>query len=75
MFMVDPSDSGSPPAQVRIPGAVPGLVMNWTKRGFAMTSKFIAMAAAVVASATAAGAADLGHPVKAAVDYVKVCDT
>ena len=40
-----------------------------------MTSKFIAMAAAVVASASAAGAADLGKPVKAAVDYVKVCDT
>ncbi|MDR3493619.1 MAG: porin [Ancalomicrobiaceae bacterium] len=39
-----------------------------------MKSKFIAMAVAAVATASAANAADLGHPVAAAVDYVKVCD-
>ncbi|MDR3372910.1 MAG: porin [Ancalomicrobiaceae bacterium] len=39
-----------------------------------MKSKFIAMAAAAVASVSAANAADLGHPVAAAVDYVKVCN-
>lgn len=39
-----------------------------------MVSKFIAAAAAVVVSATAAGAADLNKPARVAVDYVKVCD-
>ena len=39
-----------------------------------MKFKFLAMAAAVAATATSAGAADLNKPAKAAVDYVKVCD-
>ncbi|MDR3493618.1 MAG: porin [Ancalomicrobiaceae bacterium] len=39
-----------------------------------MNIKTLAIAAAAVMTAGAAQAADLGHPVKAAVDYVKVCD-
>jgi len=39
-----------------------------------MKFKFLATAAAVVASVTSAGAADLNKPAKVAVDYVKVCD-
>ena len=40
-----------------------------------MHIKSLAIAAALVTTAGAAQAADLGKPVKAAVDYVKVCDT
>lgn len=39
-----------------------------------MNIKTLAIAAAAVMTAGAAQAADLGKPVKAAVDYVKVCD-
>ncbi len=40
-----------------------------------MNMKPLAIAAALVSVAGTAGAADLAHPVKAAVDYVKVCDS